>query len=166
MNKKKCSKEGCNNVLYARKLCFYHYKIEYYKSSKTRLLNKMTERFDDKLINLYKDLWNKRKHVSWLSELLLNDFVGSRLWHNIFAHVLAKGQNQYPEFKYNEDNIIFLTPYEHHLFDYGTIKQRIKYAEEVKCDWKRLEELSQTLLKQYNDKYKKDGERLVSKQLI
>ena len=70
------------------------------------------------------------------------------------AHVLAKGQNKYPKFKFYKKNLILLTEYEHQLLDAGTIEQRQHYAEYCeqnggKCDWQKLFDLKEELLEEY-----------------
>ena len=73
-----------------------------------------------------------------------------------FAHVLAKGQNQYPKFIYYKRNIILLTEEEHFLLDHGSEEQREKYradcqAQGFDCDWDKLWELKKELIEEYNN---------------
>lgn len=77
------------------------------------------------LAEFYSYLWEKRPHVSFLSGLQIHYPVAS-----VFAHVAPKGR--YKALKWLESNIVFLTPYEHHLFDHGTQAQRENYAMEQK----------------------------------
>ena len=41
-----------------------------------------------------------------------------------------------------------LTPYEHFLYDQGTIAQREKYSIETGCDWNKIFELKEKLIKE------------------
>lgn len=88
------------------------------------------------LFELYMHIWESRPHKSELTGIPLTEFNIS-----MFAHLAAKGR--YKELKWNVNNIVLLTPYEHHLLDHGTIKQRELYANEQKkigrsCDWNGL----------------------------
>lgn len=74
----------------------------------------------------------------------------TELAFNCFAHVLAKGLNQYPYFKYYAKNIVLLTPGEHALLDQGTEEARISYALDVKsANWQPLYDLREELKKEY-----------------
>jgi hypothetical protein len=69
-------------------------------------------------------------------------------------HVLAKGQNKWPHFKYYAKNIILGSPLEHTLWDNATEDARINYALEIEengghCDWQKLKDLEAELLKEY-----------------
>jgi len=112
-------------------------------------------------VTIFRVIWTIRSRQSFLSGLWLRDFhPGQPLWFNLFAHVLAKGQNKYPFFRFYYKNIILLTPNEHFLLDQGTEEQRISYSLDVeeksggknKADWGRIEALRQELLQEY-DKY-------------
>jgi hypothetical protein len=101
------------------------------------------------LTELYKQLWDTRPHVSFLSDIEINIPEGSDWWFNIFAHVLAKALNKYPKYKLYAPNIIFLTPEEHRLLDFGTNEQRLKYAEEHNCSWNKIYNLAEELKSSY-----------------
>jgi len=72
-------------------------------------------------------------------------------------HVLPKGQNKYPNFKYYARNIVLGTLDEHNLWDNGTEEQRITYALEVEeqsegkntANWQKLKDLAEELRKEY-----------------
>jgi len=106
---------------------------------------------------IFKQVWIHSNKKSFISGLFLRQFEGNDLFINCFAHVLAKGQNKYPYFKYYAKNIALLTPVEHHLLDNGTEEQRINYALDIEeksnnkntCDWKKLYELRDELEKEY-----------------
>ena len=98
---------------------------------------------------MYYEIWQEREHISFLSGKSLESYFGTDYFRNMFAHVLAKGQNKYPRFKTYKKNIVLLTPYEHHLFDNGTIEQRQKYADETGCDWGKLYDLMNGLKDEY-----------------
>lgn len=100
------------------------------------------------LLLLYQEIWNEREQVSFLSRISLFEFNVS-----MFAHVLAKAQNKYPKFKKNKENIILLTPHEHHLLDNGTEVQRMLYAKKHFCNWEPIYKLREELKEQYGNRY-------------
>ena len=99
---------------------------------------------------IFKQIWMRSDRKSFVSGLYLRDFMTTNLAHNCFAHVLAKGQNQYPYFKYYAKNIVLLTPGEHALLDQGTEEARISYALDVKsANWQPLYDLREELKEEY-----------------
>lgn len=58
-------------------------------------------------LELFMSLWMIRPHKSYINDEVIHDF-------NIqcFAHVLPKGS--YPRYELNPDNIVFMTPDQHH----------------------------------------------------
>jgi hypothetical protein len=107
----------------------------------------------DKVGKVLQEIALEREHVS---------FVSNKPIYNIgrenFAHVLAKGKNKYPKFATYDKNIVLLTFHEHHLYDNGTEQQRNDYAAQVaaqggKCDWQKLYDIREDLLKEYAEKH-------------
>ena len=99
---------------------------------------------------IFKQIWMLSNKRSFVSGLFLRSFAHTELFPNIFAHVLAKGENQFPYFKYYAKNIVLLTPGEHALLDQGTEEARISYALDVKsADWSLLYALRDELKKEY-----------------
>jgi hypothetical protein len=99
---------------------------------------------------IFKQIWMTSSRRSFVSGLFLREYMGTDLFLNCFAHVLAKGMNQYPYFKYYAKNIVLLTPGEHSLLDHGTEEARISYALDVKsANWQRLYDLREELKKEY-----------------
>ena len=99
---------------------------------------------------IFKQLWMRSNKKSFVSDLFLRKYMATELALNCFAHVLAKGLNQYPYFKYYARNIVLLTPGEHALLDQGTEEARISYALDVKsADWQRLYDLREDLKEEY-----------------
>lgn len=70
-------------------------------------------------LRMFQEIWATRPHVSEVSGKKLLPPSHS-LWHWQFAHILSKGA--YPRYKVNPDNIVMITPEEHHLFDFQTHK--------------------------------------------
>jgi hypothetical protein len=102
------------------------------------------------LTALFKQIWLLSDKKSFVSGLFLRKYMGTALEYNCFAHVLAKGQNQYPYFKYYAKNIVLLSPGEHGLLDQGTEEARISYALDVKsANWQPLYDLREELKKEY-----------------
>ena len=99
---------------------------------------------------IFKQLWMRSNKKSFVSDLFLRKYMATELALNCFAHVLAKGLNQYPYFKYYAKNIVLLTPGEHALLDQGTEEARISYALDVKsANWQRLYDLREDLKEEY-----------------
>ncbi len=91
-------------------------------------------------LELFKQIWLDREHVSWLSERPLYEGI---YWINQFAHVIAKGVR--PDLRLLPENIVLLTPDEHAMYDQGTEKARQEYAEQYGCDWQKLYDLKDAL---------------------
>lgn len=60
-----------------------------------------------KMYNLFKDIWDKRKHQSEIS----GTYLGKEPLSIYFHHILPK--NKYPDAKHDEENIILMTAEEH-----------------------------------------------------
>ena len=86
-------------------------------------------------MNLFKEIWNARPHVSEISGRNLEVFAGrmSMLFPNMFAHILDK--KNYPNERNNPDNIMLVHPEEHTLIDQGTEKQRKEYEKKYNCSF-------------------------------
>lgn len=112
---------------------------------------------DDNLRQIFRVVWITRVKKSFLTGFWLRSYESTPLFYNMFAHVLAKGQNKYPYFRNYFKNIVLLTPGEHALYDQGTEEQRILYSAEVemssggknKADWAKLEALGEELKEEY-----------------
>jgi hypothetical protein len=99
---------------------------------------------------IFKQVWMRSNKKSLVSGLFLREFMSTDLAFNCFAHVLAKGLNQYPYFKYYAKNIVLLSPGEHALLDQGTEEARISYALDVKsANWQPLYDLREELKVEY-----------------
>lgn len=84
-------------------------------------------------------IYAHRKPVSYISGKRV-DPRDSRC----YAHVLGKGA--YPKFRLCLDNIVFLTPEEHNLYDQGSDEQRKAYQKRnPTADWEKLYELREEL---------------------
>lgn len=98
--------------------------------------NPMSELF------LYRQIWGERSHVSFVSGKPIKNFSPAH-----FAHVLPKGK--WPRMKYSKENIVLLTYEEHYLYDFGTQHQRAMYAKRTGADWKKLDDLKDSLRAKY-----------------
>lgn len=98
---------------------------------------------------MFEQIWDERPHKSFLSGDSLDGYYGHESWYALFAHVLSKAQNKYPAYKLYKKNIVLLTPFEHHLLDHGTEKQRSDYATENKCSWDEIYKLKEELKNEY-----------------
>ena len=112
-------------------------------------------------IALFKEIWIHSNKRSFITGMHLREYMNTELFLNIFAHVLAKGQNQYPRFKYLASNIVLLTPAEHALYDQGTEEARISYALDIEentggsqtAEWDKLKNLEEKLKMLYKEKF-------------
>jgi len=124
-----CLDCGRDHYLIAKrcKTCYWRYR------SKLKNENK------ESLFLLFKAIWAEREHKSFLSGKPLYKFNVS-----LFAHVVARKRR--PDLAYRRDNIILLTVEEHHLYDQGTIAQRVDYAQKNRVSWDTLFALRDELL--------------------
>lgn len=104
---------------------------------------------------VFEQIWNDSDKRSFLSDEPLSFHKGHDQWYSLFAHVLSKAQNRYPKFKLNDKYIKLLTPYEHFLFDHGTVQQRKNYSDKTGCDWNKLYDLQKEGIEEYKKLYGK-----------
>lgn len=97
--------------------------------------------------DLFLEIWKEREHFSFVSGQTLAHLRHTKVFVNVFAHVLSKGA--FPRFKLKKENIVLLTPQEHFLFDHGSEYQREVYAKNNNCSWEPLYELKQQLTEEY-----------------
>lgn len=101
-------------------------------------------------MDVFLEIWAERPHVSFLSGSKLDEYENTENFVKLFSHVLPKGR--YPELRLQKDNIVLLRPYEHWLFDQGSLKQRVAHQEAYEgglCDWKKLYGLREELKEKY-----------------
>lgn len=111
---KTCEKEYC-----------FHCKPRKRIKSYRKITNEQVDN-NIKMADLFILIWNKRRHYSEIS----NVYLGTEPLTIYFHHILAK--NKYPEAKFDEENIIILTPDEHtnvesDLYKYPEINKRREY---------------------------------------
>ena len=92
---------------------------------------------------MFRHIWLERPHVSFVSGAPIQDDV------RCFAHVLAKGLNKYPHFRFNPENVVLLTPTEHYLWDQGCKCDRDEYP----GDFQALEDKAAKLKDDYAKLY-------------
>ena len=101
---------------------------------------------------MFKHIWDTRPHKSELSGIKIPEPKA----HN-FLHVLPKGLNKYPHFRFNPYNIVLGTMKEHHLFDNGTDRQRREYEKSVGMEfWDSLYEMAERFKREYKDEFETD----------
>lgn len=133
IKRKKCSEEGCERPVWARKKCKVHDKGKPKKS-----ISKVKKNYGEKLV--FEMIWNERPHVCFVSGRTLNEEAKA----HYFAHVLSKGL--YPKFRLLKENIVLLHEDYHYAFDFQSeAKQR-----ELPGDWDKLYELREKLKQKYN----------------
>lgn len=148
---KSCKKEGCSNNSFGGGFCSWH---QYLRTDKKRKEIKRTP-IKIKIRNtgvaeVFKEILQEREHVSWLTGMAIHNASSYNC-----AHVVPKGD---PEYKAlcakDKDDIILLTNHEHDLFDKGTVDERTLYSEwcadhDIECDWNRLFDLKENLIRKY-----------------
>ena len=108
-------------------------------------------------VAIFKQIWLYSNKKSYITDVFLREYMNTELWLNCFAHVLAKGMNQYPYFKYYAKNIALLAPGEHSLLDHGTEEARINYSLDIEertkgkstANWQKLYDLRDELKVEY-----------------
>lgn len=102
-----------------------------------------------KEIEMFLYIWEVSPHASYISGLPILTFKPIN-----FAHVLAKGLNKYPHYRFNPENVPLLTEEEHHIFDNGDETDRVKYKEKYpQTNWNKLFTLRDRLKKEYNQEF-------------
>lgn len=143
-----CKYPGCNYSGYlVAGYCKYHnYKTKQDKKKAAALALAPDQDWPPHpggMIGLFREIWEEREHVSFLS--------GNELRFNVscFAHVLPKGKGFFPKYAYRKENIVLVTPEEHTLIDHGTEEKRKAYP----ADWNRLNRLGIELRMEYELSY-------------
>lgn len=91
---------------------------------------------------LFEKIWKSRPHRCFVT--------GKKIAYptaSVFAHVLSKAQNKFPDYKLNPDNIVLLLPEVHRLYDFGSKEQRENYG--YSEGWARLYEKREHLIQTY-----------------
>ena len=97
---------------------------------------------------MFQEIALEREPISVLSRKPIRE-----LTVNCMSHILPKGR--YPKFRLYKKNIMILTPREHRLYDFGTMKERNAYAEKTGCDWGVIHKMKDELKEEYELKYGK-----------
>lgn len=98
-------------------------------------------------LSMFKEIWKRRRHISFVSGARLGEFSVS-----FFAHVISKAQNKYYEFKLYPRCVVLLTQDEHHQWDNGVREELAKDRR-----WKKMFDLEAELKAEYM-LCKKNGE--------
>lgn len=123
-----------------------------YKCNNKRLASKKERKKPTGEFDLFCEIWDERDRVSFVSGKALHDFRETKLFVSCFAHILSKGA--FPKFRLNRDNIVLLTPHEHHLLDFGSETMRTNYGIQNNCSWDSLYELKEQLKNDYYNEQK------------
>lgn len=119
---KTCKHEGCNRAVFSHLYCGAHQnertddkwiasqkkqrdKMRSFKINKPQAVNPSGE------YAMFMLIWSERPHVSYVSGLPLDRWEGTKLFVNLFSHLLPKGK--YTEARLDKDNIRLLSPQEH-----------------------------------------------------
>ena len=104
---KTCKEDGCNNKVFSKGLCLFHWRSSVHNSAIKKVSKKASEKQVQKKVLLeqdklfYERIWASREHCCYecgekLSEPLLQNF----------HHLLPK--RNYPELRHKEENIVIL----------------------------------------------------------
>jgi hypothetical protein len=128
-----CEIENCTFPVFSKGKCKIHQIRTPLKkgcSLKPKSLKNKPKKVNIEEINqmndFFKQIWLKRPHRSEIS----NDFLGDKINSMYFHHVLLKSDEKYGDIgRYDEENIILLTPEEHgnvhiDMYRYEKINQR------------------------------------------
>jgi hypothetical protein len=152
-----CHKADCLNPIFSNKFCINHQ----YLRTDSKYIDKQKDKrlrqyYPVKKIGknasfgyssekpMFDDIWDTRSHVCQFTNESLEQFYGTDLWYNCFAHVLPKGK--FILFKYNPENIRLVYPEFHSIVDQGTKTDRLKHPE---WDWTFWDELVQQMKAEY-----------------
>jgi hypothetical protein len=110
------------------------------------------------LIELYYQIMYDRPNYSEISGKPLGQYLSkSTFFFSCFAHIIPKSGPStiaVPKdikktfLKFNEDNVMLVTPEEHHLIDHGTEEGRAKYEQEYGCSFNVFFEKKERLLEE------------------
>ena len=154
LNKRKC--KVCGDVfqkrfplqMFCSQSCerTYNYKKQREKAS-IKAIKK--ESGEPKEADVFKEIWeslkpNERK--SFVSGKILRDNENARAWY--FSHVLPKGKNKYPMFKYYKKNIVLKE------FEENQLWENHQYKLKDNPLWDHVFELKENLLKEYEEHLK------------
>ena len=114
-NGKKCTIEGCNNPLYARGMCKYHYNIWLMKRMRDKKKNAVKvysakpNKKNSGEVEVFKMIWNERNRSCFISGECLEKYTNQFHW--LFHHILPK--STYPKLRLLKNNIVLLSPENH-----------------------------------------------------
>lgn len=127
--------DGAEKRLVSRKsgLCLLHYRKE---GKGIRTISDKQKAVLKKDSDLYQEIWSTRPHKSEVSDKPL----GEKQRSIFFSHILCK--KNYPRFRHNPENIILMTPQEHHDWE---------FADRNKDHFKVVREREEILREQYKE---------------
>ena len=153
---KKCNHDNCTNPVFSHGICKYHYryasKVKAHKVH-TGINDSKPETFSQS--ELFKKIWETRPHYSELSGQPLDNIINiPYYWVWCFAHILPKGK--YPMFKFEEENIVLVSPEEHRLIDFGTFDERMDYNKKARypANWDIFYQRKEYLKVKYQEQLK------------
>lgn len=132
---KTCSQSGCYKPAWAKGKCKSHSDRKFTIKKHSTLSRETTRNEEERKAHFeeskaqkkfFTHLWRTRPHKSELSQEYLGSVLNSMFMH----HILPK--SKYPDLRFEEENIILLTPEEHANVElnptrYAEINQRREY---------------------------------------
>ena len=110
------------------------------------------------MIEFYMEIMYDRPNYSEISGKSLGRYLNNSTYFlNCFAHIIPKsGPPSIPVpkeiknsfLKFNKENVMLVTPMEHHLIDHGTELGRAKYEKEYSCSFNSFYEKKEKLLEE------------------
>jgi len=145
-NGKICIEKDCTGLLFAKKLCKYHYSKKNFKPLKQAKIKPKAKKIKfndfgfDTQLEMFQHLWlsEMRETGSVTCKISGKDitrFNGTQKFLNCFAHILPKGM--FGKFKLNPENMMLVHPDVHHLLDHCTEEDREKHPS---YDWYKFYE--------------------------
>ncbi len=102
------------------------------------------------------EICETRPPVSFVSGMNLKSYLDCYLRYNCCAHVIPKAghlrlkfpnkESRIRHLVTNPENMVLITPMEHHLIDHGTEDARKKYEKVWNCDFSKFYDLKESLI--------------------
>jgi len=93
---------------------------------------------------MFDEIWNERPRVSHVSGESLQRWEDTKLFVNLFSHILPKGN--YSRYRLNKENIILLTP-QQHLNWHSYTRDKLLTMD---AGWRKVFDLYDKLKEEYN----------------
>ena len=152
---KQCKHPGCCFPVFSNGYCQRHQ----YARTDERYLRKQAEKKEKEKQRrkpqfkapeptgekeMFDEIWNERPRVSYVSGESLQRWEDTKLFVNLFSHILPKGN--YSRYRLNKENIILLTPQQHMCWHSYTRDKLLT----MDAGWRKVFDLYDRLKEEYN----------------